>query len=155
MKKLIVLIIFGTLIFISCTTKNDSKIADINYQYIGIENLSRDDYEILGRLTGFSSVSQNLSTSKLTGDTFEYGYLGDIDLFEEKKYSPVTKTVLSSEIKDREVVARKNALYKLIQKANELNADSIIFVKTMVEEKIDSNTITCNVTVSGLAIRIK
>ena len=56
---------------------SQSSAAGIATSDAGINSLERGDYEVLGRVSGSGTVSVNLATNDITGDTGLYGFLGD------------------------------------------------------------------------------
>lgn len=133
--------------------------------YVGVASLTPDNYTVLGRISASSSVTYNSSNGKYTGDTLKYGSLGDIGSIGHVQNVTTTglfglptgtATVVNTPSNSRDM-AIGNATYELIEKANAMNADALIFVTTSVEASGDAKakTTTSKATVSGIAIKLK
>jgi len=129
-------------------------------------SLSTGDFTVLGRVTGSGSISYNSRTGVYTGDTLKYGSLGVLGSIGHISnvttssglwgLNTTSQSVVNTPTNSREM-AIGNATYSLIEKAKELGADALIFVTTTVEATANaaSNTSTSNVTISGIAIKLK
>lgn len=165
MKKVLALIasIASATIIMSCASSGIAAVdTTINEQNIDITSMKREDYIILGYVSGEGSIvasdklianqrSGTLPTRRmnLKNDTFRYGYTSSI--------KPYAMTV--------EETAIANATYKMIKQAETNGADTVAFVQTHVSiipkltEKgkqsffDPESTVTAKVT--GIAIKIK
>jgi len=133
--------------------------------YVGVAELTPDNYIILGRISATSSVTYNSNTASYTGDTLKYGSFGDIgsighiqNVQTKGMFGVTTGTtsVVTTPSSSRDM-AISNATYDLIEKAYAMNADALIFVTTMVEASGDAKarTTTSKATISGIAIKMK
>lgn len=155
MKRTFLFGVIITIILTGCASDIGSKRANINNAHIGFSDLTRDDYIILGRVTGESTVSVNALLNKINGDTLEYGYLNELGYAGELSTNLLggqSVVLVPTNVEDQ---ARRNALYKLILEAKKLDADTVIFVNTMIEQDITKKVKTIHVKASGLAIKIK
>jgi uncharacterized protein YbjQ (UPF0145 family) len=132
---------------------------------VTVAPLTPDDYTVLGSISGTGVVSYNSRTGVYTGDTLKYGSLGDLSSIGHITnittkgplgLGTVTQSIVNTPSNSRDM-AIGNATYALIEKAQALNANAVIFVTTAVESAGDAktNTTTTTATVSGVAIKLK
>jgi len=156
------------LLFIGCSSAPSAQIEattmNIANPAVYIAPLTPDSYTVLGRISGSGEVSFNSDTNTYTGDTLKYGSLGDLssighvqNVTTSSFYGLVqnTQSVVTTPSNSREM-AIGNAIYELIERANALGADAIIFVTTSVEAtgSASSRTTTTKATVRGIAIKM-
>lgn len=145
------------------TTPVGTSSADIANPGVSIAELQRDDYEVLGTVTGSASVTENSGTGSISGDTEQYGYIGYMP--RQGQVQTSQNTFLGIPVGPSQVnlptpeggsaISRANAAYAMIMEARDLGADAIIFVSTTEEVSSDGNEATYNVEMSGRAIRIR
>lgn len=117
----------------------------------GLADISANQYEVLGRVSGIGTVTnKKLSDGSFEGDTKKYGSLDMVDSI----YFNVSdaKTLSFATPYD---AALANATYQLIEKANELKADTILFVRSSTKSDSKGSTQKVTVIVSGLAVKLK
>lgn|GEM_PF-1073482 len=134
--------------------------------------LTPSDYTVLGRVSGSGTVIHNTLTNRFSGDVNKHGSLnilglegtlshGTVDVGAIARGAgsgrlqvPQTQRAAPPSARD---IAIGSATYGMIEKANLLNADAVIFVTTSIEAVSDivNRTITTTAVVSGLAIKIK
>ena len=174
MKKLsliIFVLVFG-LSIASCAT-SQSQTQFIHNPVIGFAPLAFSDYTVLGRVSGSGTVVEHIKligNNTFTGDTGRYGSLGELTQYGSMVHDTVTVFEGGNKIpfdvrvpffrRSRPTTARdiaiSNATYVMIDRANMLNADAVIFVTTSVQTigSFNPRTITSTVTVNGVAIRL-
>ena len=119
------------------------------------------DYIILGRVSGQGSIVYNAVTQKYSGDTMKYGSLGMLREAAPQNSNPLNVRNIPmprrSSSQDARELAISNATYVLIERANMLSADAVIYVTTAVDIVVDpaNGTVTTNATVSGIAVRVR
>jgi len=144
---------------VNATTSN------IPNPYVSVAALTPDNYTVLGRISATSTVTFNSRNGTYTGDTLKYGSLGDIGSIGHISNVTTTgifglptgtRTVVNTPSNSRDM-AIGNATYELIEKANAMEADALIFVTTSVEASGDARakTTTSKATVSAIAIKMK
>jgi len=162
-KSMLLALLFSAVLFLSgCTTAPvSSVVANINNPSLGFSDLPPEAYTILGRVSGTGSVSYNQIKKVYTGDTLNYGYLGFMGnagrlTSSTKKIFGIisTQSTTVTTPRDQYEMADSNAVYAMIMEAKALGADAIIFVTRVNENTISKDTITCNSTVSGLAVKL-
>ncbi|MEL3908213.1 MAG: hypothetical protein P1P64_04270 [Treponemataceae bacterium] len=156
MKKIkfnfIFFVVLVVLAFSSCVSAAQSyDINRVRYSEPEISDISIDNYEVLGRISGIGTVTnKKLFDGSFEGDTKKYGSLDMRDSI----YFNVSnvKELLFETPYD---VALANATYQLIEKANELKADTILFVRSTTKSDVKGANQTITVTISGLAVKLK
>jgi len=123
------------------------------------------DYIILGRVSGQGSIVYSTVTQKYSGDTMRYGSLGVISgNTAQNSLNPLNPLNVKNismprrgSSPDARELAISNATYVLIERANMLSADAVIYVTTAVDIVVDpaNSTITTNATINGIAVRVK
>jgi hypothetical protein len=168
----VLVLVFG-LAMTSCAT-SAARSQFIHNPVIEFAPLAFSDYSIFGRVSGSGIVTEHINligNNTFTGDTGRYGSLGaltqhgslvheNVTVFEGGNKIPFNVRIPFL-VRSRPTTARdiaiSNATYAMIEMANMLNADAIIFVTTSVQTTgtISPRTITANATVSGIAVRLK
>lgn len=168
MKKLIIVLsALSAFVFASCSTMPLTQVNDtIAGPEMDFAKLNRDDYIVLGKVSGKGSIiasdsqisserknrlsgSRPSSNVTLKGDTLRYGYLNE-------EQFPVHTA---------EEKAVANAMYQMIELAEYNDADAVIFVTTRVTivpepqpnafANVFKHESRINAVVSGLAVKIK
>jgi len=108
-------------------------------------------YTAVGRVSGEGSVSSvRTSTGLFEGDTGNYGSLDNFDAI----YLNISeKAVIAPPTPFDAALA--NAVYKMVERADELQADAVIFVRTKTKITDDKGKRTVSVHISGLAVKLK
>lgn len=138
----------------------------------GAVSLERSDYEILGSVSGSGSVTLNMSSLTISGDTERYGYVGDLPGFgpavriQERppglierllgvRLGPTTQAEATTRRPAGvNAIARSNAAYEMVMEAREMDADAVIFVTVTEQITTVGNDVTHNIEMTGRAIRI-
>ena len=171
-KLLVILVLIFVFTIISCATMQ-SQTHFIHNPVMEFAPLVFSDYTILGRVSGTGSVVEHIrfaGNNTFTGDTGRYGSLGSltqdgsivhetVTLFEGGKRIPFDVRVpflRRSRPTTARDIAISNATYVMIERANMLSADAIIFVTTSIQTtgSLNPRTTTANATVSGIAVRL-
>lgn len=150
----------------SCATFDvATKTTEMKSEKLVINTLfEREDYTILGTVSGESDyVSFNVVTKAYDGDSLNYGFINEPEnvVIDEKMAASIGKK--SSFVKMNALeIAKQNAYYNLIQKANEMGADTVLEPTVLVETKRTATkfgnmtkNISYKVTVKAKAIQIK
>ena len=108
-------------------------------------------YTAVGRVSGEGSVSNIRTSSGLfEGDSGNYGSLDNFDAI----YLNINeKTVIAPPTPFDAALA--NAIYEMVERADELHADAVIFVRTKTKVVDDKGKRTVSVQISGLAVKLK
>lgn len=158
--RLRVSFVLVALLATSCATAPIStSTSNINSPYVGFADLASGDYTVLGKVAGEAEVSYNPSSKLVTGDTLKYGYLGAMGSAGQTQSTSAFWGILRS----TEVVspsspdekANANAIFDMIEKADALGADAVLFVTTKIARREGAGTIITHVTVNGVAVRLK
>lgn len=161
MKNIIAVILILIAFFTASCAENPVKAnsANIANPNIGFADLNPSNYTILGRVTGTGQVTLSNHSSLFTGDTCNYGYLGEIG--EAGKIETIYSGIYGIEpivYAPATVIgrAKANAVYALIEAAEKKDADCVIFVTTKINNyDDDSGNTTSKVEVSGIAVKLK
>jgi hypothetical protein len=174
--KVLSLIILVTVLGInmtSCAT-SQSQTQFVHNPVIEFAPLTFSDYTVLGRVSGSGSVVEHIrliGSNTFIGDTGRYGSLGALTQYGSMVHESVTVFEGGGRISTNNIripflsrsrpttardIAISNATYSMIEMANMLNADAVIFVTTSVQTigSLSPRTITANVTVNGIAVRL-
>jgi uncharacterized protein YbjQ (UPF0145 family) len=148
------------LIMASCATAPIStSTSNINSPYVGFADLGSGDYTVLGKVTGLAEVSYNQATKLVTGDTLKYGYLGAMGSAGQTQSTSAflgilrTTQVLAPSSPDEKATA--NAIFDMIEKADALGSDAVLFVTTRIVRREEAGTTIIHVTVGGVAVKLK
>lgn len=150
-KFIIITLIFVSFSFFSCKTLSETYMQngiDL-FPQIQLEKLTSDDYTILETLKGTSEII--ISKEELIGDTGKYGVFDD---------SFATKNILEMvtnpkwRLDNAEGIAKLNATYDIIEKANKIQADAIWMPRTSKEVIVERNRIVIRVTIIAKAVQI-
>ncbi|MBN2652559.1 MAG: hypothetical protein JXR63_09255 [Spirochaetales bacterium] len=152
MKKSILLFsIIISLSMFSCKTMAETYMQngiDL-FPTVKLEELSSDDYKILETLRGSAEITY--SKDGISGDTGKYGVLNDsLGLVNILNYVTNPKWRLENP----ETIAKLNANYELIEKANEIQADALWMPRTTKEVIVEKNRTIIRVTVIAKAVQI-
>jgi uncharacterized protein YbjQ (UPF0145 family) len=133
----------------------------------GYVALDSSQYTILGNVSASSRITVDKAKGLTTGDTMNYGYIGDEDnALSIGEASSVTSSSFYGLVKSKTTVvttpqgpahkARANAAYELIQQAKAKGADAIIHITTDVKRSLDAKTNieTVTVDITGIAIKV-
>lgn len=144
----------------SCaTTPISTSTSNINSPYVGFADLSSGDYTVLGKVMGVAEISYNQTTKTVSGDTLKYGYLGAMGSAGQTQSTSAflgmlrTTQVVSPSSPDEKATA--NAIFDMIEKADALGSDAVLFVTTKIVRREEAGTTIIHVTVSGVAVRLK
>ena len=151
MKKVIFLVSL-VLAFASCKSIRPFEINRIRNSEPMLANIEMKDFVVLERVSGsavVSSVKRNDGT--FDGDTHLYGSLDEYDAV----YLNIGVGTTSLEPKTPFDAALANAIYQMIEKADALQADAVIFVRSKTEVKTEHGKQIVTVKVSGTAVKIK
>lgn len=151
MKKIIFLVGL-VLVFGSCRSVRPFEVNRIRNQEPVLSNIEMKDFVVLERVAGSAVVSSvKKSDGSFDGDTHLYGSLDEYDAV----YLNIGVGTTSLEPKTPFDAALANAIYQMIEKADELQADAIIFVRSKTEVKTEHGKQIVTVKVSGTAVKIK
>jgi len=155
-----VLAVLVALLAASCATAPIStSTSNINSPYVGFADLGSGDYTVLGKVTGLAEISYNQTTKMVSGDTLKYGYLGVMGSAGQTQSTSAflgilrTTQVVAPSSPDEKATA--NAIFDMIEKADALAADAVLFVTTKIVRRQEAGTLITHVTVSGVAVRLK
>jgi uncharacterized protein YbjQ (UPF0145 family) len=156
---------FGILA-VGCASSQPPNVMANTSNISGYVALDPSQYTILGTVSASSTVTLDRANGVSTGDTSNYGYIGDeesgLAVGEARTISssfyglmPTTTTVVTTP-QGSAHKAQANAMYELIQQAKAKGADSIIHVTTDVRRALnaETNVETVTVDVSGIAIKV-
>jgi len=151
MKKIIFLVGL-VLVFGSCRSVRPFEVNRIRNQEPVLSNIEMKDFVVLERVAGSAVVSSvKKIDGSFDGDTHLYGSLDEYDAV----YLNIGVGTTSLEPKTPFDAALANAIYQMIEKADELQADAIIFVRSKTEVKTEHGKQIVTVKVSGTAVKIK
>ena len=151
MKKIIFLVGL-VLVFGSCRSVRPFEVNRIRNQEPVLSNIEMKDFIVLERVAGSAVVSSvKKIDGSFDGDTHLYGSLDEYDAV----YLNIGVGTTSLEPKTPFDAALANAIYQMIEKADELQADAIIFVRSKTEVKTEHGKQIITVKVSGTAVKIK
>ncbi len=151
MKKIIFLVGL-VLVFGSCRSVRPFEVNRIRNQEPVLSNIEMKDFVVLERVAGSAIVSSvKKIDGSFDGDTHLYGSLDEYDAV----YLNIGVGTTSLEPKTPFDAALANAIYQMIEKADELQADAIIFVRSKTEVKTEHGKQIVTVKVSGTAVKIK
>ncbi|MGP1415532.1 MAG: heavy metal-binding domain-containing protein [Treponema sp.] len=151
MKKIIFLT-GVVLFFASCSSIRPFEINRIRTQEPGLTNIEMKDFVVLERVSGSAVVSSvKKSDGSFDGDTHLYGSLDEYDAV----YLNLGVGSTSLEPKSPFDAALANAIYQMIEKADGLQADAVIFVRSKTEVRTEHGKQIVTVKVSGTAVKIK
>ena len=123
---------FVLLFFASCSSMRTFEINRIRNSEPTISSIPIESFTVLERVSGSATVS----SVKRSDGTFD-----GIGL------SPNPKTPFDA--------ALANAIYQMVEKAEALKADAVLFVRTKTDVKYNKTSQTVTVTVSGTAVKLK
>ena len=140
------------LFFASCATSGRQfSINRIRHSEPGLENLPFNAYTVIERVSGSGSVVDAKKGSGLfDGDTGLYGSLDTQDAI----YLNLAANVPVAPVTAFDA-ALANAAYQMIEKADKLGADAVIFVRTKTKVSDENGRRTISVEVSGTAVKLK
>lgn len=159
MKKVTVIsALLSSLLAFSCATAGKTTAVTMPEAVIDLGSMSRDQYIILGQVSGESSVTakasdiardlknkvdnfREVNSYTIKGDDGNYGFIGE---------ARQNLTVLER--------AQALALYRMIELARYNGADAVMFVNTTVSTDTKTGfeaTTDINVKVTGIAVKIK
>ena len=151
MKKIIFLV-GSVLVFGSCRSVRPFEVNRIRNQEPVLSNIEMKDFVVLERVAGSAIVSSvKKIDGSFDGDTHLYGSLDEYDAV----YLNIGVGTTSLEPKTPFDAALANAIYQMIEKADELQADAVIFVRSKTEVKTEHGKQIVTVKVSGTAVKIK
>lgn len=151
MKKIIFLVGL-VLVFGSCRSVRPFEVNRIRNQEPVLSNIEMKDFVVLERVAGSAIVSSvKKIDGSFDGDTHLYGSLDEYDAV----YLNIGVGTTSLEPKTPFDAALANAIYQMIEKADELQADAVIFVRSKTEVKTEHGKQIVTVKVSGTAVKIK
>lgn len=152
MKKFFCFVLAVTaLIFTSCMSSRHMSINRIRHSEPVLPEIPFGAYTVLERVSGEATVS-NVKTADglFAGDTGSYGSL---DTFDAIYLNIGEKTAINP--KTPYDAALANAVYKMIERADALKADAVIFVRSKTKVSNENGKHTVFVEVSGAAIKLK
>ena len=141
------------LILASCSSipPSVSEINRMRHNEPVMPEIPYEAYTAVGRVSGEGSVSNvRTSTGLFEGDTGNYGSLDNFDAI----YLNINeKAVIAPPTPFDAALA--NAVYNMVERADELQADAVIFVRTKTKITDDKGKRTVSVHISGLAVKLK
>lgn len=147
----ITLFILVLMSFFSCNTTRETYMQNgiELFPAVQLEKLSSSDYRVIETLRGTSEIT--VSKEEIAGDTGKYGILDD-----SFALSNILNFVtnIKWKLNNPEEVARLNANYDLIEKANKIEADAIWMPRTTKEVIVERNRTVIKVTVVAKAVQI-
>jgi hypothetical protein len=151
MKKIIFLVGL-VLVFASCKSIRPFEVNRIRNQEPILSNIKMEDFTVLERVSGSAIVtSVKRSDGTFDGDTHLYGSLDEGDAV----YLNIGVGTTSLEPKTPFDAALANAIYQMIEKADALQADAVIFVRSKTEVKTEHGKQIVTVKITGTAVKIK
>ena len=142
---------FVLLFFASCSSMRTFEINRIRNSEPTISSIPIESFTVLERVSGSATVSSvKRSDGTFDGDTHLYGSLDQVDAIYLNLgigLSPNPKTPFDA--------ALANAIYQMVEKAEALKADAVLFVRTKTDVKYNKTSQTVTVTVSGTAVKLK
>lgn len=153
MKKKNVLFCFAAmlLVFTSCASGKYFSINRIRHVEPELSALPSDAYTVLERVSGSGSVTNDKDKNGLfKGDTGLYGSLDSADAvyLNINTATGVAPTTLFD-------AALANAIYQMVEKADALKADAVLFVRTKTKVSDEGGKYTVAVEVTGTAVKLK
>lgn len=151
MKKIIFTVAAVAVLFITSCASSSYSINRMKHAEPTLKEISFDNYTVLGRVAGAATVTnEKLHTGLFNGDTGKYGSLDTYDsiylnLSAVKRIAP--KTPYDA--------ALANAIYQLIEQADALKADAILFCRTKSASNTTGSKQTIQVTITGTAVKLK
>lgn len=152
-KSIYVLFIIAVVLASSCSSVKTFSINRIRHVEPNIASASIDSFTILGEVSGSGTVNSNFQSQKekkFVGDTGLYGTLDWADaiyLDLPKDSMPAPATPFDA--------ALGNAIYNMIEEADKLKADVILFVRTKTQVQEKKGVQEVSVTVRGVAAKLK
>ena len=141
------------LILAACTSV-PSTVSEINrmrHDEPILPEIPYEAYTVVGRVSGESTVSNvRTSTGLFEGDT---GYYGSLDKFDAIYLNIGEKTAIAPQTPFDAALA--NAVYKMIERADELQADAVIFVRTKTKIVSENEKQAVSVQIRGIAVKLK
>lgn len=134
----------------SCTTQ-DFKINRAYYDKPQIATPPFEAYTVLGQVSGVGTVNNKKNAKGFfEGDTNLYGSLDYLDaIYLELSPKPLLKPKTPFD------AALSNAIYQMNEKADAMKADAILFVRTKTAISTRNGITTTEVTITGIAIKLK
>ena len=161
MNRFLLVLIICIIAFSAASCQSAIQSTSTNFIHQWDVNRPVVDYVIVGRVSGQGSILYNTVTQKYSGDTMKYGSLGMLREAAPQNSNPLNVRNIPmprrSSSQDARELAISNATYVLIERANMLSADAVIYVTTAVDIVVDpaNGTVTTNATVSGIAVRVR
>ena len=154
MKKIFSLFSAAAILILASCSSVPPTVSEINRMRHNEPVMPESPYEAytaVGRVSGEGSVSNIRTSSGLfEGDSGNYGSLDNFDAI----YLNINeKTVIAPPTPFDAALA--NAIYEMVERADELHADAVIFVRTKTKVVDDKGKRTVSVQISGLAGKLK
>lgn len=154
MKKIFSLFSAAAILILASCSSVPPTVSEINrmrHNEPVMPEIPYEAYTAVGRVSGEGSVSNIRTSSGLfEGDSGNYGSLDNFDAI----YLNINeKTVIAPPTPFDAALA--NAIYEMVERADELHADAVIFVRTKTKVVDDKGKRTVSVQISGLAVKLK
>lgn len=154
MKKIFSLFSAAAILILASCSSVPPTVSEINrmrHNEPVMPEIPYEAYTAVGRISGEGSVSNIRTSSGLfEGDSGNYGSLDNFDAI----YLNINeKTVIAPPTPFDAALA--NAIYEMVERADELHADAVIFVRTKTKVVDDKGKRTVSVQISGLAVKLK
>lgn len=145
------LVAVSGLILISCTSTQQVSISRIRHSEPAFSEIPFEAYTIVDRVSGEGKVSNLVTSSGLfEGDT---GYYGSLDGFDAIYLNIDEKTIISPRTPYEAALA--NAIYQMVERADSLKADAVIFVRTKTNILNENSKSTVSVKINGAAVKLR
>jgi len=139
------------LILTSCTSSQQMSISRMRHSEPAFSEIPFDSYTVLERVSGEGKVSNVVNSVGLfEGDT---GLYGSLDAFDAIYLNMDQATVIRPKTPYEAALA--NAIYQMVEKADALKADAVIFVRTKTKIVNENGKATVSVKVNGAAVKLK
>jgi len=150
------------LIFLSsCKTDVSGTVANMKYiDDFTFSELTREDFKIIGPFISKSQTKSKSGIIDLSTDTGKYGYIGSDNIIAIKQFldsgnlSLKTLSVNNNNKKDALNVAIWNALYEVIEQANQAGADYLFMPRYQVTKQQSNSEVIFEATVYAKGIII-
>lgn len=154
MKKIFSLFSAAAILILASCSSVPPSVSEINrmrHNEPVMPEIPYEAYTAVGRVSGEGSVSNVRTSSGLfEGDSGNYGSLDNFDAI----YLNINeKAVIAPPTPFDAALA--NAIYEMVERADELHADAVIFVRTKTKVVDDKGKRTVSVQISGLAVKLK
>lgn len=152
-------VLLAVLITACSSTPVSTNTASFNNPGLGLADLTPSDYTVLGKVEGSGTIQIDKNSNEITGDTLNYGYLGSLgsagQTYSQSKFFGLIKVTEVVTPSSPDAKARGNAVYEMIEEAEALGADAVIFVTTKISRQDDEKQSIITATVRGVAITIE